>query len=122
MQVLMGEREEAKIVSAHRFIDQPLPEAEIVQELIALNVVKPGENLLVEPAALLHHQHHVNREDDRHDWMFSDEICDDEGPGFLWFWLCVLGVCLNNRMNQQSSEDSQNSEKSPMGDGVVLAQ
>ena len=72
----MGEWIEAKVVSPHRFIDQRFSEAEIVQELIAEDVVVPGENLLVELAAFLHHQHHVDREDDRDNWMLFDEICD----------------------------------------------
>ena len=122
MKILVREWKEAKIVSPHRFIGQLFSQAEIVEELVAEDVVVPGENLLVKPAAFLRHQYYVDREDDRHDWVLFDEICDGEGPGFLWFWLCVLCTCLNDRLNQQSSEDSQNSEKSPMGDGVVLAQ
>ena len=76
MQILMGERIETKVASSHRFIDKTFSDAEIVKEMIGVYVVVPSDNFFIEPAALVHHQYHIDWEDDRDDWMLFDEICD----------------------------------------------
>ena len=76
MQVLVGEWKESIVVVPHRFIDEFSPEAEIVEELITKDVVVPSDDFLVIPAAFLHHQCHIGREDDRDGRMLFDESDD----------------------------------------------
>ena len=102
---------EAKIVVPYRFIEQLLSQAEVVEELVSEDVVIPGENLFVEPAAFTHHHDRIGRENNRDGWMPLDEINDSCQPARLirtagFFWSVIDGA------NQDPSEQDQDDDQS----------
>ena len=118
----MGERVEAEIVSPHGFSNEALPEAEVVQQLIGEDIVIPGENLFIKPAAFIHHDDRIGRKNNGDGWMLLDEMNDSYQPArlicsaFFLFWSIIDGA------NQDPSEQDQDDDQTCMGDVVVLPQ
>ena len=79
----MGERIEAEVVTPHGFSDEALSETEIIQQLVGIDIVIPGENLFVEPAAFTHHHDCIGRENNGDGWMPLDEINNSCQPARL---------------------------------------
>ena len=116
----MREGIEAEVVSPHGFSDEALPETEIVQELIGVNIVVPGEELLVEPAAFVHHDDRIGRQNNADCWMSFDEANDSLQPSRLMFSFAFLFRSTTDGVNQDPRQQDQNADQPCMGDVVVL--
>ena len=82
-----------------------MSEAEIIEKMIAENIVVPGEYFFVKPTAFLYHDDHISRQDNCCNRVFPDCVRDLSEPMLLARWLYVGTDCPADGPNDECTED-----------------